>query len=269
MSSDPLTSCLGAILWCLLLSECWQLIDWLTISNWLQVKVTLRLTVSYWLLFEVKVTLRLTVSQSVSLGIEPHLGLMTRYLLLFDSYGLVFVGRPLDGSVICICCWPLPAQYFSGPSPLVLATIYYCPRFETSLFVASYDSQGHGGGIRPRPRLHTLTESESESYVTTDGQSASLSWNKAPIRGLRPDFYYRRTAAGLLMWGALSDERTGLSFTIAAGPSQRSHSPVRAPWNSRSYFTVSYLRLPISSPPTTRRVTVEVFDPASTRVPLL
>jgi hypothetical protein len=26
-------------------------------------------------------------------------------------------------------------------------------RFETSLFVASYDSQGHGGGIRPR--LHT------------------------------------------------------------------------------------------------------------------
>jgi hypothetical protein len=39
---------------------------------------------------KVKVTLRLTVGQSVSL-----LGLMTRYLLLFDSYGLVFVGRPL------------------------------------------------------------------------------------------------------------------------------------------------------------------------------
>jgi hypothetical protein len=38
-------------------------------------------------------------------------------------------------------------------SPLVLATIFYCLRFETSLFVASYDSQGHGGGIRPR--LHT------------------------------------------------------------------------------------------------------------------
>jgi hypothetical protein len=43
----------------------------------------------------VNVTLRLTVGQSVSLGVEPHLGLMTRYLLLFDSYGLVFVGRPL------------------------------------------------------------------------------------------------------------------------------------------------------------------------------
>jgi hypothetical protein len=44
---------------------------------------------------KVKVTLQLMVSQSVSLGVEPHLGLMTRYLLLFESYGLVFVGRPL------------------------------------------------------------------------------------------------------------------------------------------------------------------------------
>jgi hypothetical protein len=77
---------------------------------------------------------------------------MTRYLLLFDSYGLVFVGRPLlreEGFVFCICCWPLPAQSFSGPSPLWLGTIFYCLRFETFLFVASYDSQGHDGGIRP------------------------------------------------------------------------------------------------------------------------
>jgi hypothetical protein len=31
------------------------------------------------------------------------------------------------------------------------------------------------------------------------------------------------------MWGALSDERTGMPFTIAAGPRQRSHSWVRVP----------------------------------------
>jgi hypothetical protein len=31
--------------------------------------------------------------------------------------------------------------------------IFYCLRFEISLFVASYGSQGYGGGIRPR--LHT------------------------------------------------------------------------------------------------------------------
>jgi hypothetical protein len=61
---------------------------------------------------QVKVTLRLTVTQSVSLGVEPHPGLMTRYLLLFDSCDLVFVEHSLwreDGSVFYICCWPLPA----------------------------------------------------------------------------------------------------------------------------------------------------------------
>jgi hypothetical protein len=104
-----------------------------------------------------------------------------------------------------------------------------------------------------------------ESYVTTDGQSASLSWNKAPIWGLPLDFYYCQTVAALLMWIALSDERTGLSFTMAAGPRQDSHSRVRFQLDSRPYFTFSDLRLPFSSPPTTRRVTVEVFDPSSTR----
>jgi hypothetical protein len=34
-----------------------------------------------------------------------------------------------------------------------LVTVFYSLRFETSLFVASYDSQGYGGGIRPR--VHT------------------------------------------------------------------------------------------------------------------
>jgi hypothetical protein len=99
----------------------------------------------------------------------------------------------------------------------------------------------------------------------TDSQSASLSWDKAPIWGLRPHFYCRQTVAGFLMWSALSDETTGLSFTIAGGPRQRSHSRVRVLWDSRPYFTVSDSRLPFSSPPTTRRATVEVFDPASTQ----
>jgi hypothetical protein len=70
---------------------------------------------------------------------------------------------------------------------------------------------------------------ESESYVMTNGQSASLSWNKAPISGLWPNFYYCQTFAGVLMWGALSDERMGLLFTIAAGPHQRSHARVQVP----------------------------------------
>jgi hypothetical protein len=51
---------------------------------------------------KVEVTLRLTVSQSV-------MGLMTRYLLLFDSYGFVFLGRPLwreDESVFLYAAGP-------------------------------------------------------------------------------------------------------------------------------------------------------------------
>jgi hypothetical protein len=54
----------------------------------------------------------------------------------------------------------------------------------------------------------------SLSLVTTDCQSASLSWKKAPIWGLRPNSYYCQTVAGFLIWGALSDERTSLSFKL-------------------------------------------------------
>jgi hypothetical protein len=58
----------------------------------------------------------------------------------------------------------------------------------------------------------------------------------------------------------------GSVFCICCGPRQRSLSRVVNSWDSWPYFTVSGMRLPFSSPPTTRRVTVEVFLPASTRV---
>jgi hypothetical protein len=53
-----------------------------------------------------------------------------------------------------------------GVKPQIfIATIFYCLRLKTSLFVASYDSQGHGGGIRPR--LHTgLSPGVSEWELT-------------------------------------------------------------------------------------------------------
>jgi hypothetical protein len=83
----------------------------------------------------------------------------------------------------------------------------------------------------------------------------------SPIWESWPDVYYCLTVRILFLWGALSDERTGLSFVYAAGPCQRSVFLIRVPWYSRPYFTLSDLRLPFSSPPTTRRVTVGVFDP--------
>jgi hypothetical protein len=96
-------------------------------------------------------------------------------------------------------------------------------------------------------RLSIRILAESDSYVKTDGQSANLYWNKAPIWGLRPDFYYCQTVASLLLWSALSDKRTGLSLTTAAGPRQRRHCRVRVSWDSRPYFTVSDSRY--SNPP--------------------
>jgi hypothetical protein len=65
-------------------------------------------------------------------------------------------------------------------------------------------------------------------------------------------------------WGPFGSYKKDVYWwtqVYAAASSQRSLSRVRVPWDSRPYFTVSDLRLPISSPLTTRRVTVEVFDP--------
>jgi hypothetical protein len=86
-----------------------------------------------------------------------------------------------------------------------------------------------------------LISAESDSYVTTDGQSTSLSSNKVPISGLGPDLYHCQTVAGFLMWGAISDERTGMSFATATGPRQRSHFWVRVPW-SHDHILLSQIR---------------------------
>jgi hypothetical protein len=82
--------------------------------------------------------------------------------------------------------------------------------------------------------------SQSQKYVTTDGLSTSLSWCQPPEQ----DFCYCQIVVDLLMWVALSDERTGLSFTIAACPRQRSHTRVLVPRDSGPYFTVSDSRFP-------------------------
>jgi hypothetical protein len=108
-------------------------------------------------------------------------------------------------------------------------------------------------------KLKLLVKVKSVTLQLTASQSVTPS-------GVLDQIFITLTVTVLFLWGALSDERTGLSFVYVAGPCQRSLSRVRVPWDSRPYFTVSDLILPFSSPPTTRRVTVEVFDPASTRV---
>jgi hypothetical protein len=87
---------------------------------------------------------------------------------------------------------------------------------------------------------------------------------QAPWDSRKATFFATEPLRSLSLYNILSDERTGLSFTIAAGPRHRSYSRVRVPWDFRIYFIVSDLRLLFSSPPATRRATVEVFNPAST-----
>jgi hypothetical protein len=94
--------------------------------------------------------------------------------------------------------WTSPAQLSLGSSPRGLMTIFYssqiwyCPNLEGqvlvfvslsnrpsytprhwgSLFIESYDSdESYGGGNGTR--LHVGTP---VSYITTDGQSDSMSW---------------------------------------------------------------------------------------------
>jgi hypothetical protein len=89
---------------------------------------------------------------SLSWSKAPIWGLRPDLYYMYDNYGLVLVGGALSDERSGLS-FVYAAQSFSGPSPLGLETIFYCLTFETSLFVASYDSQVHGGGIRPR--LHT------------------------------------------------------------------------------------------------------------------
>jgi hypothetical protein len=102
------------------------------------------------------------------------------------------------------------------------------------------------------PQLNQFLE--YESYVTIDGQSASLSWCQGPNWCLRPNFYYCQTVAGLCRAPSLTRGRVcplqlllALSSAVIFGSQSRGTR-----W---LYFTVSDSIFPFSSPPTTHRAT--------------
>jgi hypothetical protein len=46
-------------------------------------------------------------------------------------------------------------------------TVFYCLRFETSLFLASYYSPDHGGGIRPRLNMGVFLQALDPLYIAS------------------------------------------------------------------------------------------------------
>jgi hypothetical protein len=135
-----------------------------------------------------EVNLRPTVSRPVSLGVRHPSGTRVQLFLLLEIFFrqlrvCYFVAPSLTRGRVCNllynCFWALPEQSLLGRSPAELTAIFYCliwdsPNLEGqvpvfisprnrvaqlysralgSLFVASYDSQGYGGGILTR--LHT------------------------------------------------------------------------------------------------------------------
>jgi hypothetical protein len=126
---------------------------------------------------------RRSVGQTI-LVLSTHLGPKTRFSLLSASCGFVDVERPLsweDGFIVYISAGPRQRSHSLVPVPqhslyhILLSQILDSPNLEDqvpafiscskrvaqlyphalgSLFVASYESQGYGGGTRIRLHLN-------------------------------------------------------------------------------------------------------------------
>jgi hypothetical protein len=189
--------------------------------------------------------LRPTVSRLVCLGVKRSSGTSDQILITVRSWWVCWCGvSPLTRGRVCrlqlllvfASLFILRFEYRRNRDHILLSQTRCSPTWRVR-----YPYQKQGGPVilpctgfpfRHLLRLAWLlwrysnqNQRQSRSYVTTDDQSVSLSWNKAPIWGLRPDLYYCQIflgGGGLVGGGALSNERTGLSFARVTVSSNKS-----------------------------------------------
>jgi hypothetical protein len=235
--------------------------------------------------FKVKVTLRPTASQS---------WFQAPSVAQDQIFVTVDIGRPLWREGGCVSCRGYSQQYMSSTcshfASRVLIHFLWWPLFCLlltwpnelchDLLKYHYDYFEH-----VRRRTLYIRSLNGLPWYLYFKVKVPVSWCQTPL-GPRPNFCYCQAVAGLLIWGALSDERTGLLFSIA--PRRRRNSRVglvttfyylrfETPptWRARSPYLyppgTEWPRytpchwVPFSSPPTTLMATVEVFEPTSTQ----
>jgi hypothetical protein len=179
-----------------------------------------------------------------------------------------------------------------SPMPSITVAWQWIPTVSSASVPTSLPA-GHHLTTGPQRATHwlwlTLTRNQDQSYFTTGSlPPISSSWRQVPRDPRQAIIFTTEPLRSYSLCNILPDEKMRPSFTTATDPRQRSHSLNRVPRNSWTYFTVSdsrlpqtwgsrpriYIppgagwpsytprnRIPFSSPPTTRRATVEYSNP--------